>query len=263
MAHTIFLGAFFTVATIVLLTVLNALWRSFRTMRSGKTEEVRWHSDFHDLPATDRTCRHVLTGEFKHRECPNAFDCRQCQTHAGWIAKHPLSPAEDDDVFGMSFPTDRLYHRGHTWARPESDGTVTIGLDDLGRRLLGKPDSIDLPAPGTRIQANGQAFRVRRREADVRVLSPVDGEVVETGGVDRDYFLRVKPVSERCDTRHLLSGREVRPWIMRELERLQVALATDGTRATLADGGVPVADLAANCPHADWDAVCGEMFLEP
>jgi hypothetical protein len=263
MAHSIFLGAFFTVATIVVLTVLNALWRSNRAMRHGKVDDVRWHSDFHDLPACDRSCRHVLTGEFSRRECPNAFDCRRCETHARLTARQPLRPREGDDVLGMNFPANRFYHRGHTWARPESDGTVTIGLDDLGRRLLGKPDSIDLPAPGTRIQVNGPAFRVRRREADVRVLSPVDGEVLETGDPDGDYLLRVKPVGEQCDMRHLLSGWEVRPWIMREMERLQLALSLDGTHATLADGGVPVADLAASCPHADWDSVCGEMFLEP
>lgn len=263
MAHFIFLGAFYIALTIIVATLLNALWRSMRALRGGKAEAVRWHSDFHDLPAADRSCRHELTGEFQHRECPNAFDCRQCETHARWVAQHPLRPAEDDDVFGMSFPADRFYHRGHTWARPESDGTITIGLDDLGRRLLGKPDSVELPAPGTRLETNGTAFRVRRREADVRVLSPVDGEVVEAGGTDRDYFLRIKPLGDRCDMRHLLAGWEVRPWIMREMERLQLALSLDGTRATLADGGVPAADLAASCPDADWDAVCGEMFLEP
>jgi hypothetical protein len=263
MTRYIFLGAFYTVVTIIAATLLNALWRSFRVMRRGKVEEIRWHSDFHDLPVRDRDCRHVLTGEFQDRTCPDAFDCRGCQTHARWIGEHPVRPAEDDDVFGMSFPRDRFYHRGHTWARLEPDGTVTIGLDDLGRRLLGQPDSLDLPAPGTRIAANGPAFRVRRREADVRVLSPVDGDVVETGGEDRDYLLRVKPVGDHCDMRHLLSGWEVRPWIMREIERLQLALSTDGMRATLADGGVPVADLAASCPDADWDTVCGEMFLEP
>jgi hypothetical protein len=263
MAHTIFLGAFFTVASIVVLTVLNALWRSHTAMRRGRTDEIRWHSDFHDLSAADRTCRHVLAREFQHRECPNAFDCRKCEVHAKWVAQHPPLPAEDDDVFGMSFPRDRYYHRGHMWARPESDGTVTIGLDDLGCRLIGAPDSIDLPAPGTHIEANGTAFRARRREANVRVLSPVDGEVVETGSVDRDYLLRVKPAGGHCDMRHLLAGWEVRPWMMREMERLQLALSIDGTRATLADGGVPVADLAASCPQADWDAVCGEMFLEP
>jgi hypothetical protein len=114
------------------------------------------------------------------------------------------------------------------------------------------------------VQANGTAFRFHKREARVRVLSPVDGEVVETGGVDRGFFLRVKPLAGPIDMRHLLRDAEVKPWLMRELERLQLALTMEGASIpSLADGGVPVADIAAAYPHTDWDAVCGEMFLEP
>jgi hypothetical protein len=52
--------------------------------------------------------------------------------------------------------------------------------------------------------------------------------------------------------------------MMRELERLQLALTMEGASVpSLADGGVPVPDIAAAYPKADWDAVCGEMFLEP
>jgi hypothetical protein len=263
----IFLGAFYTVLIVVATTLLNALWRSSRDMSKSKVEDIRWQSDFHDLSAADRTCRHVLTGEFASRECPHAFDCRECETHSRLVALNPpvRSAAADEEIFGMSFPLDRMYHRGHTWARPEADGTVTVGLDDLGARLLGTPDAVDLPQPGARVQTNGTAFRVHRREADVRVLSPVDGEVVETGGIDRGFFLRVKPLGGGpIDMRHLLRDSEVKPWLMRELERLQLALTMEGTSLpTLADGGVPVADIAAAYPKTDWDAVCGEMFLEP
>jgi hypothetical protein len=269
-ASYIFMGAFYTVLLVVSATFLNALWRTRRGLSDGKAEDIRWRSDFHDLSAADRSCRHVLTGEFKSRECPHAFDCRQCETHAKLVAMHPPVHAAEADaeaeagIFGMSFPLDRMYHRGHTWARPEADGTVTVGLDDLGARLLGIPDAVDLPEPGSRVQVNGTAFRIHKREADVRVLSPVDGEVVETGGIDRGFFLRVKPLSGPIDVRHLLRDAEVKPWLMRELERLQLALSMEGASVpSLADGGVPVSDIAAAYPRTDWDAVCGEMFLEP
>jgi hypothetical protein len=265
-ASYIFLGAFYTVLVVVATTLLGALLRARRDLRGNASESIRWHSDFHDLPAADRVCRHVLTGEFKHRECPHAFDCRQCQTHAKLTEHRPAAKpdAAEADIFGMSFPADRFYHRGHTWAHPETDGTVTIGLDDLGARLLGTPDEVILPEPGMQLQANGTAFRVRRREADVRILSPVDGEVVELGGTSHAYVLRVKPPAGQADMRHLLSGAEVKPWLVRELERLQLALTMEGASSpSLADGGVPVHDIASAYPQADWDAVCGEMFLEP
>jgi len=265
MAHYIFFGALYTVIVVVAATLIAAVLRSRRAL-AGQTsacqvDRIRWNSEFHDLPQRDRVCRHVLTGEFKSRECPHAFDCRQCETHARLLEKHPLAPAgePEEDLFGMSFPLDRFYHRGHTWAHLEPDGTMTVGLDDLGRRLLGVPDAVDLPLPGTRVHANSTAFRVCKRDADVRVLSPVDGEVVETGGPGRPWYLRVRP--EPLDVTHLLRGSEIRPWLMREMERLQLALSSEGAAPSLADGGVPVADIAASYPDADWDAVCGEMFL--
>jgi glycine cleavage system H lipoate-binding protein len=263
--HILFLGAFYTVLVIIATTVVSALWRSRRSLRAHQTEEIRWHSDFHDLPAADRVCRHVLTGEFKKRECPHAFDCRECETHAKLIERHPLTviAGPDEDVFGMDFPLDRYYHRGHTWARLEDDGTVTVGLDDLGRRLLGAPDSLELPMPGDHLTANGTAFNIRKRGAKVRVLSPIDGEVLAVDGPAGQWRLRVKPDStdERA-FRHLLRGPEVKPWLMREMERLQLALTAEGAVPTLADGGEPVSDISASYPGTDWDAVCGKMFLE-
>ena len=259
--HIIFLGAFYLVLTVVCVTVLAAIRRSRRALAEHRAEEIAWHADFHELPARDRVCRHVLTGEFQRRECPHAFDCRECATHASLMKRHPLAAADrcEEDLFGMAFPLDRFYHRGHTWAHSEKDGTVTIGLDDLGARLLGAPEGVDLPQPGTRVHANGTAFRIRKRGTDVRVLAPVDGEVVETGGPDRPWYLKLRPASgSELAFRHLLRGAEVRPWILREMERLQLALGP-----TLADGGVPVTDIAANCTDANWDGVCGEMFLEP
>ncbi len=258
----IFLGAFYTVLVVVATTVTIAVLRSRRAMRTEQLDRVRWHADFHELPRRDRVCRHVLTGEFRSRECPHAFDCRECETHPRLLEKRPLPPVSEaeEDLFGMSFPLDRFYHRGHTWARLETDGTVTVGLDDLGRRLLGTPDAVELPEPGALVHANGTAFRARKRDADVRILSPVDGRVIETGGPERGWYLRLAP--DPLDVRHLLRGAEIRPWLMREMERLQLALSREGAAATLADGGVPVGDIAAAYPQADWDAVCGEMFLE-
>ena len=216
--------------------------------------------------AGDRVCRHALTGELEGpRRAPTirSIAATAKLTPSCWKARPPaIETDREEEIFGLAFPLDRLYHRGHTWAHPESDGTVTVGLDEFGSRVLGVPDAVDLPRPGVRVHANGTAFRVHKRGADVRVLSPVDGQVVETGGPDRGWYLRVKPEGDRA-LGHLLSGAEVRPWLMREIERLQLALSEEGAAPTLADGGVLVADIAAGYPKADWDAVCGKMFLEP
>src|SRR5690348_12461607 len=85
----IFLGAFYCVVTVVAVTVIAAMIRARRQSRAGRESAIRWRAEFQDLPARDRLCRHVLTGQCAYRECPNAFDCRGCETHARLVAARP------------------------------------------------------------------------------------------------------------------------------------------------------------------------------
>jgi hypothetical protein len=261
--HLVFLGLFFVVVLTTAVTVALAWWRSIRDFRAKKLESIRWHAEFHDLASRDRACRHEFTGEFLHRTCDRAFDCRGCAMHAQLTAG--AQPAAEQDVhpFGLSFPSDRLYHRGHTWVREERDGTLTVGLDDFAQHLLGTPDTVRLPHRGAKLAANGAAWSMRRGGIEVRVLAPVDGEVIAAGGPGAEFYLKLKPNAAHADTRHLLRGAEISPWLSRELERLQLLLTTSAGMPALADGGVLVDDLPKNCPDADWDNVWGHLFLEP
>jgi len=257
----IFMGIFYTVLVVIATTLITAAWRSRKALQAREAEEIRWHSEFHDLAGRDRACRHELTGELGHRECPNGFDCRECETHTAMLEKRAEEqPAEsaEDTIYGMKFPADRLYHRGHTWVRREKDGTLTVGLDELGRRLLGEPDRVVLPRPGERLNVHGTAWRARKGKAELRVVSPVAGTVIETGGPDGDWYLKIRPAS--LNLRHLLCGYEVRPWIEREIERLELALKAAGVSAKPSEKAV-VPDFAASFRNADWEAVCGQMFL--
>lgn len=260
--NLIFLGAFYSVAALVAATVVLAVLRARRAAAEDAAGRIRWMGVFHDLPPQSRTCRHALTGELPGRTCPNGFECRRCSTHAEQMKSQAAEIWQtQEEVFGMTFQTDRLYHRGHTWVRPEADGTVTVGLDELGRRLIGVPDGVELPRAGTRWQANGTGWLIRKRGAAVHVLAPVDGVVIESRAAEDGGCVCVRPTSGTFDLRHLLTRDELAPWILREMDRLQLALSATGVPA-LADGGLPVDDISANYPEADWDAVCGEMFLQ-
>ena len=241
-----FLCVFFTILTIVAVTASIALYRANRDLRRRRVDHIRWHVDFEELPERDRRCRHEFTGEFRERTCEQGFDCRGCEMHAKLAARKPPAAAE------------RYYHRGHTWVEPQPDGTVTVGLDDLGSRIFGEPDSQELPEPGSRLEVNGTAWRMERAGLSIRILSPVSGEVVAAGSAQDGWVLKVRPESGTFDTRHLLRGSEAETWAMREFERLQLMLSP---MATLADGGMPVADMPKSMPEADWDAVWGRMFL--
>jgi glycine cleavage system H protein len=261
--HIIFLGVFYLVVMLVLATVIRSLLRARRAFRLQKAEAIRWKEDFHDLPLRDRRCRHELNGTVKSRICENGFDCRTCPQHSEFEKAEAARPAPlpPGDLLGFPLPLDRQYHRGHTWVRTEEDGTLTVGLDELAGRLIGKPERLALPAPGSRVHTNGMGWSVGRNGSSVRVLAPVDGTVTATGGTDQGWYLKLRPDTAYPDMRHLLRGGEAVRWMAREMERLQL-LATNGAGA-VADGGVPVEDIGAALPKNERDAICGEMLLQP
>ncbi|HYN43009.1 MAG TPA: glycine cleavage system protein H [Thermoanaerobaculia bacterium] len=258
-ANVIFLGAFALVLVTAVGTLAFAIVSARRAVARGQAASILWHEEFEGLPSSAKACRHDLTGEMPGRRCERAFDCKGCETHARLVADaKPLPPIDAGGFFVLA---DRLYHRGHAWLKPEEDGTVTLGLDDLATRLVGTPDALDLPAVGERLAENGPAFRLKAGKARVRVASPVSGEVVETGGFGRGFLLRVRP-DGALDTRALLSGREAAAFFARERDRLQLVLSAARGIPALADGGLLVEDLSKAIPDEDRDRVLGEMLLE-
>lgn len=246
--HVIFTSLFLGVALVVAATVVLAALRTMKTFRRGEAAHVVWKSQFHDLPAADRACRHAMTGELRGRVCDNCFDCRECSMHA----KLPEAPAAGDS---------RLYHRGHTWVECADDGTLLVGLDEIARKLIGPNSSVDLPQPGGRVEANAPAFTVRKNGAGLRILAPVDGTVMESNPDGDGWLVRVRP-PEGASLAHLLRGEEVAAWFQSEVERIQLAAAHSGTAPALADGGVLVDDLSSVLPPQIWESVCGEVLLD-
>lgn len=267
-SHILFLGAFYTVLLVVGTYLAVSTLRARRDLKLQKAQGMMWHEEFEELPSWRRQCRHALTGELPGRECEQAFDCRECLRHGDLLAhtdkdsRPRLVPSGNARVYGFQMPLDRYYHRGHTWVRPADGGLLEVGLDDLGRRLIGTPDVVHLPAPGSRLSTNGTGWELRSGDASTRILSPVDGTVVETGGAGDDWVLRVRPTQAPPVLTHLLRGPEVGPWVLSELERLQRLLGAQSAGPTLADGGAPAEDFTRAVPDADWDGVYGEMFLE-
>ncbi len=257
--HLIFLGVFALVLVTVVGTLAFAIVSARRAVARGQAASILWHEEFEELPASARSCRHDLTGELPGRHCERAFDCKGCETHARLVTEARSLPLIETG--GFDVPADRLYHRGHAWLKPLGDGTVTLGLDDLASRLVGKPDALDLPAVGERLSENGPAFRLSAGKARVRVASPVTGEVVEQGSLSKGFLLRVRPDGP-LDTRALLSGNEAAAFFSRELDRLQLVLSGARGIPSLADGGLPVGDLSRAIPEEDRDRVLGEMLLE-
>jgi glycine cleavage system H protein len=256
--HIAFLSLFFAVVLTILATFLAAVWRTITDFRTRRATQMCWRLSFAELPEAERLCRHELAGRVPSRICDNAFDCRQCLKYPEF-AKLPATTSSQN--VGISYSDSLLYHRGHTWVRPEQDGTLTIGLDELARHLIGHPDSVQLPVKDSEIEYNGIAWQMMKNGHEIRVRSPIDGTVVSIGGPKDGWYLRLRPQGA-ANLRHLLRAAEVPGWLSGELDRLQLQFSTTNAKPCLADGGTLMPNLMDNMPEADWDTVLAATFLE-
>lgn len=256
--HIIFLSLFFAVVLTILSTIVSAVWRTASDFRTHRATEMCWRLNFAELPEAERRCRHQLAGRVPHRTCDNAFDCRHCPKYGELAALPARNPSWN---VGVNFSNNLLYHRGHTWVRPEDDGTLTVGLDEFAHHLIGHPDSVQLPVKDSKTESNGIAWRMMKNGHEIRVRAPIDGTVVSTGGDKHGWYLKLRP-RDPVDLRHLLRGAEVSGWLSGEVDRLQRQFSTPNAPHCLALGGPLMPELMDAMPAADWDTVLAAIFLE-
>ena len=91
-------------------------------------------------------------------------------------------PAVDPDpvwIGGYELPEHLHYHPGHVWVRPLGADTVTVGMDDFARKLVGKVKSLSLPRAGSWLLQGSKAFHVDNGTHAAELACPVEGEVLE------------------------------------------------------------------------------------
>jgi glycine cleavage system H lipoate-binding protein len=171
-------------------------------------------------------------------------------------------------------PLDRLFHRGHAWARPDPGGLVTVGLDGFAAKLVGPLAAVALPQVGTAV---GQGERAWRLVADdgraIEMLSPLDGTIAEINTelastpeatqVDpygRGWLFRLRPQRLRANSTNLLSGATARRWMDDAVAGLQRTLSPE-LGALAQDGGVPVTGMARIIDPEHWDSLARTHLL--
>lgn len=177
------------------------------------------------------------------------------------------------DLHGVLLHPSLFYHPGHTWIAPEGVGTVRVGLDDFGRRLVGDIRSVELPAMGAQLRRGEEAVQLDCGEKRARLLSPVDGIVTavneavtrEGSTVERDPYgkgwLFTAAVRDREFTK-LPTGNAAIDWMKQERGRLAMFLHGE-LGVTAADGG----DLVPRPPEMlsddQWEHLIGAFFDAP
>jgi len=168
---------------------------------------------------------------------------------------------------------DYFYHHGHSWATAEDGDVVTVGIDDFAQRLLGRPDELQLPQTGTRVQQGELAWSFVVGGRAIGMLSPVDGKVIAVNRAvlerpellaespyDHGWLLKVRVPKPRVAFRNLLTGDLSRSWMAQVVERVRRMHAGE-LGVVMPDGGVPVPGFVRQLAPDRWDEVAREFFL--
>ena len=123
-------------------------------------------------------------------------------------------------VRGFDIPENRFYWvEKHTWARPEADGTVTIGITDVAQHMAKGIINATPKDVGRTVQKGKSAGTLESGKWVGPVTSPVTGEIVEVNEAAKakpalinddpygqGWFVKVRPADWAGDSAALVTG---------------------------------------------------------
>ncbi|MDR7607005.1 MAG: glycine cleavage system protein GcvH [Armatimonadota bacterium] len=141
------------------------------------------------------------------------------------------------ELAGCRVPEDLYYWvEKHVWARPEEDGTVTVGITDVAQHLAKTIIAVTPKAVGRTVERGKSAGTVESGKWVGPITSPVTGKVVavnerlkaEPTLVNQDsygagWILRLQPVRWEEERLALLTGAEA-------VDAYRVLLESQGIR---------------------------------
>ncbi|UCE76267.1 MAG: glycine cleavage system protein GcvH [Gammaproteobacteria bacterium] len=75
-------------------------------------------------------------------------------------------------------PSELKYSKSHEWVRLNDDGTVTVGITDHAQELLGDLVYVEVPEPGSELDAEQACAVVESVKAASDVYAPLAGTVL-------------------------------------------------------------------------------------
>lgn len=119
-------------------------------------------------------------------------------------------------------PEDRGYTKEHEWAQ-ERDGRMAVGITEYAQDQLGDVVFVQLPEPGTEVEAGRPLGEVESTKSVSDIYSPVTGKVLEKNAevegnpelinsdpYGRGWLVTIEPAGE---TGELLSAAQYRELI--------------------------------------------------
>lgn len=126
------------------------------------------------------------------------------------------------EINGCNIPEDLYYWpEKHVWARPEADGSVTIGITDVAQHLARAIISVTPKGLGKKVQRGKSAGTLESGKWVGPVTSPVSGQIVALNEAmlaspsllnedpySAGWFARVESADWDADKAQLVTGAE-------------------------------------------------------
>ena len=165
------------------------------------------------------------------------------------------------------------YHQGHSWTVPENNSVVRVGMDDFAQKLLGKPNKVNLPQIGSKIEQGNVGWQLQIDSKSIDMLSPVNGEVVEVNEeilnspelinddpYEKGWLLKIKVPKLETNLKNLLTGKLARAWMEDTVDKLSEK-TTGNIGVALQDGGVPITGFIKEISSDDWEEFANEFLF--
>ena len=175
---------------------------------------------------------------------------------------------------GLTIPPVSYYvHPAHGWAKPESQGSATVGADALAVAALGSVFSVESPQVGTRVEQGQSLFTLSCGNRRLEVKAPISGvvsdvnrEVASKSALVKDspygagWVVWLEWFNFSSERSRLTNGSALRAWFKSEVDRFTLALGARQAAPTMADGGVLSSDLSSHIDDAKWAEVTSKFF---
>ncbi|OGR22039.1 MAG: hypothetical protein A2277_18365 [Desulfobacterales bacterium RIFOXYA12_FULL_46_15] len=231
-------------------------------------KHLSWQDALRKRAGLDRTCRHALTGRVDHRSCAMNYNCSHCDFDQLFedtlsLGKGPSGTAMKD-IKGFKLAGGYLFHTGHTWTCIESGGIIRVGMDDFTFRVLGGPDSFDLPLMGQELNHDKPGWGMKRNRNLADILSPVNGVITkvnpsvaaspalaEQKPYEDGWLFTIHNSDLKGAVKHLMADEKSMAWLNGEITTLEEMIEiVAGPLST--DGGLLMKDVFGNLPALGW-----------
>jgi glycine cleavage system H lipoate-binding protein len=157
---------------------------------------------------------------------------------------------------------------GHAWLQIGRDGRVRVGIDDFLAGALGRPERLDLPRVGDRLERGDPLLKVTAGGRSLVVPSPVQGQVLGINSelLTAPWMLTHDPYAlgqvatlwcrdHQAAIAPLRLGSAALAWMRRELQALVDLLGSSSAAPVplLADGALPRRGALTHLDQRGWE----------